>query len=256
MTARLAEEARLALLAAQFLTRLPLSAGDFYTPERMGRAIRYFPLVGLGLGGVLAAIYGLASLVFPPAVAALLAVAAGVRLTGALHEDGLADLADGLGGGMTRDRALEIMRDSRIGSYGTVTLVLVLALKVAALAGLGGAVAAAALIAAHTLSRLATVVMTGRLAYARADGKAAFARVGPGRDGLQIALATGALALAALWLAAGTGAALTALLATILVYRWFEAMLRRRLGGQTGDALGALQQLCETAILLAVLAWV
>ncbi|TCP40789.1 adenosylcobinamide-GDP ribazoletransferase [Rhodovulum marinum] len=255
MNGRLAEEARLALLAVQFLTRLPVPVDPGFTPERMTRAIRYFPLVGLGLGLALAAVYGLSALVFPPVVAALLAVAAGVRLTGALHEDGLADLADGLGGGLTRERALEIMRDSRIGSYGAVTLGLVLALKVAALAGLGGAVAVAALVAAHTLSRLATVVMTGRLAYARAEGKAGFASTGPGRDGMRIALATGALALAGLWLAAGSGAAVGAVIAAGIVYLWFEAMLRRRLGGQTGDALGALQQLCETAILLAVLAW-
>ncbi|MGC9418781.1 MAG: adenosylcobinamide-GDP ribazoletransferase [Rhodovulum sp.] len=255
MTGRMAEEARLALLAVQFLTRIPVPADPGYTSERMGRAIRYFPLVGLGLGLGLSAVYGLSTVVFPPVVAALLAVAAGVRLTGALHEDGLADLADGLGGGQTRERMLDIMRDSRIGSYGTVTLGLVLALKIAALAGLGGAVAAAALVAAHTLSRLTTVVMSGRLAYARAEGKAGFADSGPGDEGMRIALATGAIALAGLGLVAGSGAALTALIATCILYLWFEAMLRRRLGGQTGDALGALQQLSETVILLAVLAW-
>lgn len=255
MTGRLAEEARLALLAVQFLTRLPVPADPGYTPERMARAIRYFPLVGFWLGVVLAGVYGLSELVFPPVVAALLAVTAGVLLTGALYEDGLADLSDGLGGWLTRERALEIMRDSRIGSYGTLALGLVLALKVAALAGLGGAVAAAALVAAHTLSRVATVVMTVRLPYARKEGKAGFARTGPGHDGMRMVWGTGVVALVALWLAAGLGATVTALIAASTLYIRLEAMLRRRLGGRTGDTLGALQQLCETAILVAVLAW-
>jgi len=248
------EERWLILLAVQFLTRLPVPVDPDFSSDRMRRAVRYFPLVGLMLGAVLAAVYALSALVFPPVVSALLVVALGVRLTGALHEDGLADVADGLGGGLTRERALEIMRDSRIGSYGTVTLGLVLAIKVAALAHIGTAVWAA-LIGAQGLSRLATVVMMVRLPYARAEGKAAFAEAGPGRDGMRIALATGAAAAAILAAGAGLGAALTAVIAALVVLIWFERVLRRRLGGHTGDALGAVQQLCETAILLAVLAW-
>ncbi|MBK1635600.1 adenosylcobinamide-GDP ribazoletransferase [Rhodovulum adriaticum] len=254
MTGRLAEEGRLVLLAVQFLTRLPLPFAPGYTPERMGHAMRYFPLVGLAIGGGLAAVYALSALVFPPVVAALLAVAAGVRLTGALHEDGLADMADGLGGGATRERALEIMRDSRIGSYGAVTLGLVLALKVAALAGLGAA-AAGALVGAHGLSRLSTLALSAALPYARAEGKAVFASVGLGPMGWPIALAGGAAALLVLMATAGIVAAVTALIAAVLVTLWLGRMMRRRLGGQTGDGLGAAQQLGETAILLELLAW-
>ncbi|AHM04494.1 Cobalamin synthase [Roseibacterium elongatum DSM 19469] len=256
MTPRLAEEGQLALMATQFLTRLPLPWAPDYTPERMGRAMRYFPLVGLGIGAALALVYSLASLVFPPLVAALITVALGVRLTGALHEDGLADLADGLGGGATRARVLEIMRDSRIGTYGVVTLALVLGLKVAALAHLDGALAAATLVAAHGLSRLAALVLLLRLPYARPEGKAEFTQAGPGPGGLRLALATGALGLVGLGLVAGPWPALTAGLAATAVFLWLERLLKRRLGGQTGDALGAVQQLTETAILLGVLAWV
>lgn len=255
MIAALVEQGRLVLLALQFLTRIPLPADPGYTPDRMACAVRYFPLVGLGIGAVLALVYGAAALVLPPIVAALLAVAAGVRLTGALHEDGLADMADGLGGGATRDRALEIMRDSRIGSYGAVTLVLVLALKVTALAGLGPAAGAVALVGAQGLSRLATLAVIARLPYARREGKAAFAAAAPGPGGWPVALAAGAVAAGVLMLGTGFRAALTAVAAAALVTLWLGAMMRRRLGGQTGDTLGAVQQLSEIAILLGLLAW-
>ncbi|GAA0294916.1 adenosylcobinamide-GDP ribazoletransferase [Rhodovulum strictum] len=256
MSGRLAREARLILLAAGFLTRLPVPPDPAFTPQRMAWATRWFPLVGLGIGAVVALVFWAAALVLPAWVAAVLALAAGVRLTGALHEDGLADVADGLGGGQSREHALEIMRDSRIGSYGTVALVLVLLLKAGALAHLGGA-AVAAMIAAHGLSRVFVVLTMLRLPYARPEGKAGFAsaaEIGPG--GLGIVLGTGALTALGLAVAAGPGAALSALAAAAAVTLWIGAMLRRRLGGYTGDGLGAVQQLTETAILLGVLAWV
>ncbi|SIO28589.1 cobalamin-5'-phosphate synthase [Rhodovulum sp. ES.010] len=256
LVAGLAEETRLALLAVQFLTRVPVPAADIFTPERMSRAVRYFPLVGLALGAVLGAVLALGSAVFPPVVAALLAVALGVRLTGALHEDGLADLADGLGGADTRERALEIMRDSRIGSYGTLALGLVMALKVAALAHMGVAVGAWALVAAHGLSRVASLILMLRLPYAREEGKAGFASPGAGRGPALIAAGTVVLALLAVAATAGAGAAVSAAIATAAVTAWMGTMLVRRLAGHTGDALGAVQQLSETAVLLAVLAWV
>ncbi|TCO73969.1 adenosylcobinamide-GDP ribazoletransferase [Rhodovulum euryhalinum] len=254
MSTRLAEERQLILLAVGFLTRLPVPPDPGYTSERMARATRYFPLVGLGIGAVLAVVYALAALVLPTVVAVLLALAAGVRLTGALHEDGLADMADGLGGGTTRAHALEIMRDSRIGSYGAVALGLVLALKAAALAHLGAG-AVAALVAAHALSRLAVLLTMARMPYARPDGKAGFSTAGPGQDGMRIALATGLLTVLGLALASGLAAAVSAVLAAAAVTLWLGAMLRRRLGGYTGDGLGAVQQLSETAILLGLLAW-
>ncbi|TCP63314.1 cobalamin-5'-phosphate synthase [Rhodovulum bhavnagarense] len=255
MKERLSEQGRLALLAVQFLTRVPLPIDPGYTPLRMAHATRYFPAVGLALGAVLALVVVLSWLVFPPVVAVLLAVAAGVRLTGALHEDGLADMADGLGGGQTRERALDIMRDSRIGSYGTVTLGLALGLKVGALVGLG-AVAPAALIGAHCLSRLGVLVVSARLPYARAEGKAGFAAMGPGPGGWTIAWGTGGLAVLILTMWAGLAATLSAIVAAVVVSLWLMAMLQRRLGGQTGDGLGAIQQLMEIAIYLGLLAWV
>ncbi|RAP40185.1 adenosylcobinamide-GDP ribazoletransferase [Rhodovulum viride] len=257
--ARLGEEARLVVLALQFVSRLPLPADPGYTPDRMRRATRYFPLCGALIGAALGLVYAAAAAVFPPAVAAVLTLAAGVRLTGALHEDGLADMADGLGGGLTRERALEIMRDSRIGSYGAVTLMLALGLKAAALAGLGAAAggwaAAGALVAAHGLSRLASVIVMVRLPYARTEGKAAFAAAGPGRDGMAIAWGTGTLIALGLWIGAGFGAAATALALAAAVTLWMARMLTRRLGGHTGDGLGAVQQVSEIAILLGLLAW-
>lgn len=257
--ASLREEARLVVLALQFVTRLPLPADAGYTPDRMRRATRYFPLCGALIGALLGLVFAAAAAVFPPAVAAVLTLAAGVRLTGALHEDGLADMADGLGGGLTRERALEIMRDSRIGSYGAVTLMLALVLKLAALAGLGAAAggwaALGALVAAHGLSRLASVLVMVRLPYARDEGKAAFAAAGPGRDGMAIAWATGGALMLGLWIGAGLAAALTVLALTVAATLFMARMMMRRLGGHTGDGLGAVQQVAEIAVLLGFLAW-
>ncbi|WP_292057113.1 adenosylcobinamide-GDP ribazoletransferase, partial [Brevundimonas sp. UBA5936] len=127
-------EARLFVCALQFLTRLPTPPLRDFQPEWIQQSARWFPLVGQVVGLIAAAILYGAAQVWSPWIAALLAVAAGVALTGGFHEDGLADTADGLGGGQTRARRLEIMKDSRLGSYGALTLGLTLALRVAALA--------------------------------------------------------------------------------------------------------------------------
>ena len=128
------EQWAILLLAVQFLTRLPVPASAGFTPERLTAATRYYPLVGALIGGLVAVVYGVALLAWPPLVAVILSIAASLLLTGAFHEDGLADMFDGVGGGLTRERALEIMKDSRIGTYGAAALILALALKAATLA--------------------------------------------------------------------------------------------------------------------------
>ncbi|MCW2305966.1 adenosylcobinamide-GDP ribazoletransferase [Rhodobium gokarnense] len=251
--ARIADEALTAVLGLQFLTRLAIPIDTRYSTERMARAMGYLPLAGLVIGAGIALVYWLAASVLPPLVAAFVALGAGVRLTGSLHEDGLADVADGLGGGATRERALEIMRDSRIGSYGVITLIIVVGLKAASIGALGPA-AVATIIAAHGLSRLSVLAMMVRLPYARKEGAAAFAGTGPGPTRVAIAVLTGAATFFGLALLVSPLVALVAALAAAAVYLWLERMLKRRIGGYTGDALGGLQQLTETAILLAVLA--
>jgi adenosylcobinamide-GDP ribazoletransferase len=240
------------LLAVQFLTRLPVPRDLPYSEARMVRAVGWYPAVGGVIGVLGAAVFTIASVTAAP-VAAMAAVAATVLATGAFHEDGLADAADGLGGGQDREAALRIMRDSRIGSYGALALIAVLGLKVAALSGLSVTHAAAALIAGHTLSRVAPVLVIARTAYAREEGaKFTAPRVEPA--GLRIALATGAAAALCAALALGAGAVLTGIVLGGLPALWFRRFCQRRIGGYTGDTLGATQQLAETGFYLGVLA--
>ncbi len=231
------------LTAVQFMTRLPVPGWVGHGPGQLERAARYFPLAGLLVGALGAAVLGTARVGLPPLVAAGLAVAAVAALTGALHEDGLADTADGLLGGWTRDDALRIMKDSRIGAFGAAALVLALGLKVAALAGLP----ALAWVASSAASRLAPVCVMALLPYARqVDAKSAAVAAGPG--GLAVAALCGLLPLLLLGWRALPALVLAAAL-TVGLALWF----RRRLGGYTGDCLGAVQQVTELGILLAAL---
>ncbi|HEY4541428.1 MAG TPA: adenosylcobinamide-GDP ribazoletransferase [Noviherbaspirillum sp.] len=256
IAARLVFQLRLYFIAQQFFTRLPIPAWVGFEAAWLQHASRYFPAVGLLVGSAAAGVYLLAALLLPHTVAILLSVAASIYLTGAFHEDGFADTCDGMGGGSTRERVLEIMSDSRIGAYGAIGIGLLLATKVAALAALPGPVVIAALLLAHPLSRLCATALIWRLDYAKGHGKAKpLAQRMQGSEFL-IALLTvvvvaavllmiGALQPAAL--AAGCGAA-------VLMSAWLARKFVRRIGGYTGDCLGAVQQVSEVACYLALLA--
>ncbi len=238
------------LLACQFLTRLPVPAR--WNAERMAAAPRWYPAVGLIVGALAALTYFLASLRLDPPLAALAAVGAAMLVTGCLHEDGFADLCDGLGGGATKERALEIMRDSRLGTYGVAGLALSLLGRWQALAALPPALVPLALLAAHAGSRASCVAAMAGSRYVRAEGAAAGVSARPGA--VVVAIATAALPLLGLAILA-PAAALAGLVGLLLAHwltrRWYE----RRLGGYTGDCLGAIQQTGELAFLLAVLGW-
>ena len=163
---------RLFFIALQFFTRLPIPRWVGFDAAWLNHASRYFPLVGLVVGAIAAGVYAAAALVLPAPVAAVLSTAATIYITGAFHEDGFADACDGLGGGMTRERALEIMKDSRVGAYGAIGVVCMLIAKCTALAFLPPASAIAALLLAHPLSRLAATSLIWTMEYARAEGKA------------------------------------------------------------------------------------
>lgn len=249
-------EIRLFFTALQFFTRLPVPAWVGFRPAWLQHCTRYYPLVGWVVGGATALVFGLAHAIWPQPVAVLLSMAAGLALTGAFHEDGFADVCDGLGGAVTRERALEIMKDSRLGTYGVAGLGLMLALKFAALNALPPAWTAAALLLAHPASRLGSAGLIWRMRYAREEGKAKplGRRM---RDGeFMIAAVCGLLPALILAVAgplpvAGIGWALAAVLAGTA---WMARVLRRRLGGYTGDGLGAAQQLSELGCYLGVLA--
>jgi adenosylcobinamide-GDP ribazoletransferase len=259
--AALVHEVRLIFTAIQFLTRCPVPSWVGHDPSWLNQCVRWFPLVGLLIGMVGAAVLAAASLLWSPWVAAALAVASTVWLTGAFHEDGLADTMDALGGAVSRERALEIMKDSRIGTYGAVALVLSLVLRVLLLAGLlassGVWPAALALVGVHTLARAAPVAVMASLPYA---GDMDHAKAKPLATGVGASSAVWAVVLGLLlagglafsdgrvpaWGMAVTAAALTAAVAR----RW----IRHRIHGYTGDTLGAIEQFCEWTAWLALAA--
>ncbi len=254
MKARLADEWAVLLLAVQFLTRLPLPADVGWTPERMAATPRWHPFVGVLIGLVCAAVYMLAAHVFPPTIAALLSTAAGLLATGCFHEDGFADSCDGLGGGSTRERALEIMRDSRIGTYGAAGLGMMLAGKVLALGALPVAIAPWVLIAGHAASRASSVLVIATSSYVRDHGTGKPVSDGISGASLTFALATGAAALLALAFVVPPAAIAGGLAGLGAGHLLMRARFERRLGGYTGDCLGAVQQTSEVGLLLGVLA--
>jgi len=243
------------LLAVQFLTRVPVPASPGFTPERLTAATRYYTLVGALIGGAVAGVYALAGLLWPPAIAVLLSIAAGLALTGAFHEDGLADMFDGVGGGLNRERALEIMKDSRIGTYGAAALILALALKAATLAAMPPLAAILVLVAGHGLSRFSAVLVIATSAYVRDHGTAKPVAEEMRRESLLIAGVTALILLLALAWGLGITAALLGLAGLALGHWGMRRVFERKLGGYTGDCLGAVQQGSELGLYLGILAW-
>jgi len=238
-------------VALQFLTRLPVRAPTPWPERALAASVPTFPLIGALIGALGALAFALASwLGLPPALAALLAVLVQMLLTGGLHEDGLADLADGLGGGRSRADRLAIMRDPRLGSFGALALIMATLARVLALAALAEPwLVAAALIAAGAASRAALPALMAALPAARRDGLAASA----GRPHPLRAAAAGAIAAGIGLLLLPAGAVLLGLLLALLVLFGLAALAQRQLGGQTGDVLGAAQQLSEIIFVLGVL---
>lgn len=251
------------LLALQFFTRVPvtgrLAAWVGFSPQMLRASAAHFPGVGWLVGLVGAAVFVLAWQGLPAMVAALLCTIATVLLTGAFHEDGLADVADGLGGSSDRERALAIMKDSRIGAFGAIALVLALGLKVALLAGMAGQGAwavASAVVFAHVLSRLAPLFLIRWLPYVGDSGASKSKPLADAIDGsaLLVGMLWALPAVALVVVALGVIDAIAALAACALAAGWMARLFRRRLQGFTGDGLGATQQVCELAMYVA-LAW-
>jgi adenosylcobinamide-GDP ribazoletransferase len=242
-------EWRLWLVALAFFTRLPVQIADFKEAD-LNCAAKYFPLVGVLVGLIAAAIYGLTILIWPIELAVLASMVATLWLTGAFHEDGLADAADGLGGGWQKEQVLTIMRDSRLGSFGAIALFLALLTKFEALTHLSAPLLPAIMLAGHSLSRFAAVLVIYTQPYVRDEGKAKPLATKLSRNELLLA---GLFGLAPLILFAHRF--LLAIVPVVLVWFWFSHMLKKRLGGYTGDCLGAMQQLCEIAFYLGVLVW-
>ncbi len=240
-------------MAASFVTIVPVASSKPVEDGAVARATWAWPAAGLVVGLAGGAAYAVASkLGLTPTMAALLALGTTIFVTGALHEDGLADTADGLGGGRTRERKLEIMRDSRIGTYGGCALLLSLGLRWSALAAIANPWAVTlALCAAHAAARAGVPAFMFLVPPARRDGLSASAGLPPGRS-VAIAFALGTLALT---LALGSGKALVSLILLSLAGLIVARLAIRQIGGQTGDILGAFEQTGEILILLVAAAF-
>jgi adenosylcobinamide-GDP ribazoletransferase len=250
------------LVAVQFLTRLPVPSLDGFQSSWLSASARYFPVVGALIGSLGVSVWWLSSQCLPPAVAVGLMMSATVLLTGAFHEDGLADTCDGFGGGRTRESVLAIMKDSRIGAYGAIGIALMLGLKWSALVSLPHAALPVIAIGAHVVSRWCAIGLIWALPYVR--------------DGAEAKSKPLAGSLRALdWLLSGAMGALTMLAAALLLdpsaaFPWARILLgatacalagaalagayfKTQIGGYTGDCLGAAQQISELSFLLAAL---
>lgn len=248
---RLEDCARDLATSTLFLTRLPWPSGMPAASADMARAAWSYPIVGIGVGVIGAVAYGVAYRIgLTPWPSAALSIGATLLATGCLHEDGLADTADGFGGGKTREQKLAIMRDSRIGTYGVCALILVLLLRAAALANIGAAAPVAwALIASHGGARAAMVVLMALVPPARHDGLAAGVGAPP-QESLLIVVGLSVLIFA---ISLGFGLGLVALVLVAAATALMAWLSVSQIGGQSGDVIGALEQVCEVVILLVAL---
>ncbi|MBI1736220.1 MAG: adenosylcobinamide-GDP ribazoletransferase [Candidatus Rokubacteria bacterium] len=238
-------------VAARYLTILPIPGGAAGGLERVGRAAAWFPVVGFAIGAAVVIVERVTVRFFPPLLVALLVVTAWKLASGGLHLDGLADCFDGLVGHDASHR-LAIMRDSRIGAFGAIGLILFLFLEIAAIVELPSSARIGVLLVAPTIGRTMPVLVARLFASARADGHGAAFRGGLGRvaapAALTIALVTALGALG--W--AGVVALAVATVAAVALGRFMAA----RLGGVTGDVLGASVEVAELAVLLTASAWI
>jgi adenosylcobinamide-GDP ribazoletransferase len=238
------------LAAVRFLTRIPLpgGGGDEF---RLAAAVMWFPVVGALIGAAVGGVAAGLGEILPAAVAAAVAVLLGVTLTGAFHEDGLADTADALPGGWTREQRLEILEDPRHGTYGVAALCGSIVLRIVAVAALvadGPATAFTGLVAAHTLARGTVVATMGLVPVAKPDGLGAgYARsVSRRRAAVGGAIAVAIAALATGWWVGPLAAIAAVVAAVVALWAW------RAIGGITGDVLGAIEQVAECAVLVVV----
>jgi adenosylcobinamide-GDP ribazoletransferase len=252
------------LLALGFFTRIPVpSFADFQESDLNGSA-KYFPLIGIIVGLFGAASYVASVQFLPQTIAVLISMTSTIYLTGAFHEDGLADSADGLGGGWQREQILTIMQDSRLGTYGAVALFLMLFAKFQLLNSLDNYFVPFALIAGHALSRLSAVYIMASLNYTKPEGKAKPLATHIGAADLVVASVFGLLPFFAIVglllmnnhvLEISIKFVLMALIPVLLCWIWWRHKIYKWLGGYTGDTLGAMQQITELAFYLGVVIW-
>lgn len=240
------------LTALMFFTRIPVPASLPYSKELLNKALRFFPLVGGIVGLIGAGSLWLGLFIFPLPLALLLSILATIFVTGAFHEDGFADFCDGYGGGTSKEKVLEIMKDSRLGTYGIIGLSGILATKFMALSYLAIPQLFLVMVAAHIFSRFVPVVLVYTTPYIREDALSKAKPIGnqTTKASLTIALFTALLPLIFLNLQIVIGIVVT----SAVIFLLFRAYILKRTGGYSGDVLGALQQLVEVSFYLVVVA--
>ncbi len=242
------KEIRIFFTALMFFTRIPCPPNTDHSEEYLNRASKYFTLVGIIVGSLVALSYWLFSFIFTADISILLSFVVSILITGAFHEDGFADVCDGFGGGWSKEKILEIMKDSQIGTYGAVGLLLIFALKYIALYHINTQIMAITLISAHAISRLTAVSFIYTQQYAREDllSKAKPLATKMRHTDFAVACIFG---LAPLFLFANDCVFLV-LIPLLLLKLYFSRYFKKWIGGYTGDCLGAIQQMAEVVFYL------
>lgn len=246
------EQINLFLTAVMFYTRIPVPRSLGFSNERLNRSTRYFPLIGWVVGGIGAAVFYGLNYIFPSGLAVFLSMLATIFVTGAFHEDGFADFCDGFGGGYTNEKIFTIMKDSRIGTYGTVGLLGMLGTKFLILQSLSGVIVPMALIAGHAFSRLMPVLIIFTTAYSRDDETSKVKPIGKRGKKSDLFLAV-ILALSPAVFFRWHFMALVLVLSLLITFV-FKRYIEHKIGGYTGDCLGALQQIIEVVFYLCLFA--
>lgn len=246
------QQLNLLLTAFGFFTRIPVPFNIAFSQENLNKCNRYLPLVGLVVGSISGLIFYLSSLLWPHAVAVILSMITSVLLTGAFHEDGVADVCDAFGGGWTKEKILDIMKDSRVGAYGAIGILLLLLLKFTTLNELPAAAMVKVLISGHMLSRMMAVWTMHSLAYVRDDEKSKSKPITKSLQSPDLVIAM-CIALLSLMLFADWMVFLV-LIPAFIAKVWLEHYFKKWIGGYTGDCLGTIQQVSEIVIYLGLLA--
>lgn len=245
------KELQIFFTALMFFTRIPVPKSTGFSLGNLNKSVRYFPLVGGIIGCIGAVVFVAFSAILPEHIALLLSMASTVFVTGAFHEDGFADFCDGFGGGYTQERIMQIMKDSRIGTYGSVGLIFMLALKFGGLQQFDASRIPFIIVAAHVFSRFNPVLLMFTSTYVRDDEGAKAKPIG---DSVSIAslIIAATFSVGALFLLPYKILPLLIGMC-LLVYFLLSRYVNRKVGGYTGDVLGALQQLTEVVFYLSIM---
>lgn len=247
------QQVELFLTALGFFSRIPIPYKLAFSQDNLNRCNRYFPLVGLVIGGIGAGIYLTAALILPQSVSILLSMAATILATGAFHEDGFADVCDGFGGGWTKERILIIMKDSRVGAYGAIGMMVLLMTKFQALNEIAHSQVALSLIVAHVLSRSTTVTSMYSLNYVREDESS---KSKPITKSIHLSDTLIAMLFGLISLVLFLDITVFLILIPIFLTKYIlERYFIKWIGGYTGDCLGSIQQVCEVVIYLSLLVY-